>query len=80
MADDSRPTMVLQTVAAKVCVVRGSSLMTVFKPMEEMSRNCSLSPTMLLHSVSTMCSTWWSLTLPTRGPKLEQNQDEMYLT
>ena len=39
MAADRRPVIVLQTEAARVWVVRGSSLITVFRPIEEMSRN-----------------------------------------
>ena len=41
-------------------------------PMLEMSLSCSLSDTMLQHSVSTMVSTWNSFTLFTRGPKLQR--------
>lgn len=44
--------------------------MTVFSPMLEMSRSCSLSDNMFVHSVSTMVSTWYSFTLPTSGPRL----------
>lgn len=44
--------------------------MTVFSPMLEISRSCSLSDNMFVHSVSTMVSTWYSFTLPTRGPRL----------
>ena len=58
-------------VAAKVCVVNGSSLITVLRPIDEISLNCSLSPIMLLHNVSTINSTWWSFTLHTNGPKLK---------
>ena len=54
---------------ARDWVVSGSSLMTVLRAMEEMSLSCSLSPTMLLQSVSTIVSTWYSLTLDTRGPR-----------
>lgn len=50
----------------------GSSPITVFRPMEEMSLSCSLSDSMLVHSVSTMVSTWYSFTLLTRGPKLRE--------
>lgn len=48
----------------------GSSPMTVFRPMLEMSLSCSLSDSMLVHSVSTIVSTWYSFTLLTRGPRL----------
>ena len=58
-------------VAANVCVVNGNSLITVLRPMDEISLNCSLSPIILLHNVSTINSTWWSLTLQTKGPKLK---------
>lgn len=37
-----------------------------------MSRSCSLSDRMLAHRVSTMVSTWYSFTLPTRGPRLSR--------
>lgn len=50
----------------------GSSPITVFRPMEEMSLSCSLSDSMLVHSVSTMVSTWYSFTLLTRGPRLRE--------
>ena len=59
-------------VAANVCVVNGNSFITVLRPMDEMSLNCSLSPIILLHNVSTINSTWWSLTLQTKGPKLKR--------
>jgi len=58
-----------------VCVpleAGGSSPITVFRPMEEMSLSCSLSDSMLVHSVSTIVSTWYSFTLLTRGPKLSK--------
>ena len=37
------------TVAAILDAVSGSSLMTVLRPIDEMSRNCSLSEHMLVH-------------------------------
>lgn len=40
--------------------------------MDEMSLSCSLSDSMLVHSVSTMVSTWYSFTLLTRGPRLSK--------
>lgn len=48
----------------------GSSPITVFRPMLEMSRSCSLSDSMFVHNVSTIVSTWYSFTLLTSGPKL----------
>lgn len=48
----------------------GSSAMTVFRPMLEMSLSCSLLDTMLEQRVSTIISTWHSFTFPTRGPRL----------
>ena len=45
-------------------------------PILEMSLSCSLSDTMLQHSVSTMVSTWNSFTLFTRGPRLQQAKNE----
>ncbi len=50
----------------------GSSAMTVFRPMLEMSLSCSLLETMLEQRVSTIVSTWHSFTLPTRGPRLHK--------
>ena len=49
----------------------GSSLMTVFNPIEEMSLSCSLSEHIFVHKCSTMVSTWTSFTLVTSGPKLK---------
>lgn len=49
----------------------GSSPITVLRPMLEMSRSCSLSDSMFVHNVSTIVSTWYSLTLLTSGPKLQ---------
>ncbi|KAH3897097.1 hypothetical protein DPMN_021281 [Dreissena polymorpha] len=43
----------------------------LYIPILEISLSCSLSDSMLLHSVSTMVSTWNSFTLFTRGPRLE---------
>ena len=40
-------------------------------PILEMSLSCSLSDSMFEQSESTMVSTWCSLTLLTRGPRLE---------
>ena len=40
-------------------------------PILEISRNCSFSDSMLLHSVSTIVSTWTSFTLFTSGPRLQ---------
>lgn len=53
----------------------GSSESTVFRPMPAMSRSCSLSDRMLAQRVSTMFSTWYSFTLPTRGPRLRQTEE-----
>lgn len=50
----------------------GSSAMTVFRPMLEMSLSCSLLDTMLEQRVSTIVSTWHSFTFPTRGPRLHK--------
>ena len=50
----------------------GSSDRTVFRPMPAMSRSCSLSDRMLAQRASTMVSTWYSFTLPTRGPRLSR--------
>lgn len=49
----------------------GSSAITVFSPMLEMSLSCSLSDVMFEHSVSTIVSTWGSFTLLTRGARLK---------
>lgn len=40
--------------------------------MPAMSRSCSLSDRMLAQRASTMVSTWYSFTLPTRGPRLSR--------
>lgn len=53
----------------------GSSESTVFRPMPAMSRSCSLSDRMLAQRVSTMFSTWYSFTLPTRGPRLRPTEE-----
>ena len=45
------------TEAAMLEAESGSSLMTVFNPMEEMSLNCSLSEHILVHKCSTIVST-----------------------
>lgn len=50
--------------------------MTVFSPMLEISRSCSLSDNMFVHSVSTMISTWYSFTLPTSGPRLQEEKPD----
>lgn len=63
----------MQTLPAKALEPSGSSAMTVFKPILDMSLSCSLSETMLLQRESTMVSTWYSLTLLTSGPKLVGN-------
>lgn len=52
----------------------GSSEITVLRPMLEMSRSCSLSDSMLVQSVSTMVSTWYSFTFPTSGPRLREEK------
>lgn len=65
------PVILLQTLAASGPDPNGSSDITVFRPILEMSLSCSLSETMLLHSASTMVSTWYSLTLLTKGPRLK---------
>lgn len=70
----SRPVMRLQTLAARALEASGSSLITVLRPILEMSRSCSLSDTMLPHSESTIVSTWYSLTLLTNGPRLQKVQ------
>ena len=46
----------------------------LYPPMLDISLSCSLSDSMLEHSVSTIVSTWYSFTLPTSGPKLSQNK------
>lgn len=43
-------------------------------PMLEMSLSCSLSESMFEHRESTIVSTWCSLTLLTRGPRLEESK------
>lgn len=58
----------------------GSSPITVFRPMLEMSRSCSLSDSMFVHSVSTIVSTWYSLTLLTSGPKLRNKITDILST
>lgn len=50
----------------------GSSAMTVFRPMLEMSLSCSLLDTMFEQRVSTIVSTWHSFTFPTKGPRLHK--------
>lgn len=72
MAELNFPVILLQTLAASPPEAIGSSLMTVFKPMLEISLNCSLSETILAHSESTIVSTWYSFTLFTNGPRLKQ--------
>ena len=72
IAELNFPVIRLQTLAAKPVEAKGSSLITVFKPILEMSLNCSLSDTMLLHRESTIVSTWYSFTLLTNGPKLQK--------
>lgn len=52
----------------------GSSDRTVLRPMPAMSRSCSLSDRMLAQRASTMVSTWYSFTLPTRGPRLSRER------
>ena len=42
-----------------------------YSPMLEMSLSCSLSESMFEHRESTIVSTWCSLTLLTRGPRLD---------
>lgn len=66
------PVILLQTLAASGPDPSGSSDITVFRPILEMSLSCSLSETMLLHSASTIVSTWYSLTLLTKGPRLKR--------
>lgn len=72
MALLKRPVILLQTLAANALDPKGSSEMTVLRPMLEISRNCSFSDTKLLQRFSTIVSTWYSLTLFTNGPKLKQ--------
>ena len=45
-----------------------------YSPMLEMSLSCSLSESMFEHRESTIVSTWCSLTLLTRGPRLEESK------
>ena len=71
MAVLRRPVIRRQTLAARPLEANGSSLITVLRPMLEISRSCSLSETMLAHKASTMTSTWYSFTLLTKGPKLK---------
>lgn len=49
----------------------GNWLITVFKPIEEISFSCSLSESIFEHNVSTIISTWNSLVLVTRGTRLD---------
>ncbi|TNN40106.1 hypothetical protein EYF80_049732 [Liparis tanakae] len=81
MALVRRPVIFLQTLAARAEPEgRGEGLSTrqpgrtrvLQRPMDEMSLSCSLSDSMLVHSVSTIVSTWYSFTLLTSGPKLSE--------
>lgn len=74
MALLSRPVIRLHMLAAKPVDNGGNSLITVFKPMLQISRSCSFSDSMLLHSVSTIVSTWYSFTLLTNGPRLHKTK------
>lgn len=65
-----RPVILLQTLAARALEPSGSSEMTVLRPMLDISLSCSLSETIFPHRASTIVSTWYSLTLFTRGPRL----------
>lgn len=67
----SLPVILLQTLAANALDAKGSSLITVFRPMLEISRSCSFSETMFPQRASTIVSTWYSFTLFTSGPKLQ---------
>lgn len=67
-----RPVILLQTLAASEEEARGNSLITVFSPMLDISRNCSFSDTIFVQRASTMVSTWYSFTLFTSGPRLKQ--------
>jgi hypothetical protein len=68
--------MRLQTLAARALEASGSSLITVLRPMLEISRNCSLSDTMLPQSASTIVSTWYYFTLLTNGKKKKKNTNK----
>lgn len=57
--------------------VSGSSAITVFSPMLEMSLSCSLSDVMFEHSTSTIVSTWGSFTLLTRGARLKNKHTKL---
>lgn len=59
------------TVAAILDDDSGSSLMTVLRLIDEMSRNCSLSEHMFVHKWSTIVSTCSSFTFVTNGPRLK---------
>ena len=71
MASDSLSVTLLQMVVARPVALEGSSLMTVFRANELMSRNCSLSLSMWSQRLSTILWTWKSFTLFTRGPRLQ---------
>lgn len=49
--------MSVLTDAAIPEAVKGSSLITVFNPIEDISLNCSLSEDMFVHKCSTIVST-----------------------
>ena len=49
-----------------------------YSPILEMSRNCSWSDNIFEHKESTIVSTWCSLTLPTRGPRLKKKTWETF--
>lgn len=71
IAFDNFPVIRWQTFGTSDEEFCGNSEMTVFNPMLEISRNCSLLLTMFVHRVSTIVSTWGSFTLFTRGPRLK---------
>lgn len=72
MALLSRPVIRLQTFAASALDPNGSSEITVFRPMLDISLSCSLSETIFAQRASTIVSTWNSFTLFTKGPKLKR--------
>lgn len=70
MAEVKRPVIFLQIVETKDVEVGDNSAITVFRPMLEISRSCSLFEIMFEQSVSTIVSTCISFTLLTSGPRL----------
>lgn len=77
MVFNSRLMIFLTTAELKCVGTSGNWLITVFKPIDDMSLSCSLSESMFVHNVSTISSTWNSFTFDTSGPKLEKKRGNL---